>query len=120
MEAIPRPPAYPLLGNVLDLNPEDPMTSIVNLMKRYGPIMGMKFPKQPHPVIMIGSQELVHELCDQERFIKNVSGALEEVRSVAKDGTCHFSMLWPERTLTMQVCSPHITRRRHGQLRTGS
>lgn len=66
------------------------MTSIVNLMKRYGPIMAMKFPKQPKPVIMVGSQELVHELCDQERFIKNVSGALQEVRSVAKDGTYDF------------------------------
>ena len=98
-EAIPHPPAYPVLGNVLDLNPEDPMTSIVNLMKRYGPIMAMKFPKQPKPVIMVGSQELVHELCDQERFIKNVSGALEEVRAVAKDGTCRPSSPTPRNWL---------------------
>lgn len=85
MEPIPHPPSYPLVGNVLAINPDDPMVSIVNLMKRYGPIMYLKFPK--NTVVMVGSQEYVHELCDQERFIKNVGGALEEVRSVAKDGT---------------------------------
>jgi cytochrome P450/NADPH-cytochrome P450 reductase len=83
-EAIPHPPAYPVVGNVLAINPDDPIASIVNLMNQYGPIITLKFPKET--IIAVGSQEYVHELCDQERYIKNVSGALKEVRSIAKDG----------------------------------
>lgn len=84
VETIPHPKPIPLLGNVLLINPDDPMASIVGLMKQYGPVMMLKFPNQS--VVMAGSQEVVHELCDQDRFEKNVSGALEEVRAVAKDG----------------------------------
>jgi cytochrome P450/NADPH-cytochrome P450 reductase len=84
--AIPKPPDYPVIGNVLDLDPEDPMASIVGLLKKHGPIILLKFPKNKE--ILVGSQELVHELCDQERFQKNVGGALEEVRTVGGDGKC--------------------------------
>lgn len=86
MAPIPHPPTYPLVGNVLSVDPDDPMLSIVNLMKQYGPIISLKFPKRPRPVLMVGCQEYVHELCDQERFQKVVGGALEEVRAIAKDG----------------------------------
>lgn len=88
MEAIPHPPTLPLVGNVHAIDPDDPIASIVDLMKRYGPIITLKFPKET--IIVVGSQEYVHELCDQERFIKNVSGALEEVRAIAKDGEPAF------------------------------
>lgn len=84
LQAIPRPPGLPVLGNVLAIDPENPMLSIVNFLNQYGPIVNLKFPKQS--VIMVGSQELVHELCDQDRFQKTVSGALEEIRALAKDG----------------------------------
>jgi cytochrome P450/NADPH-cytochrome P450 reductase len=84
LESIPHPPTLPVVGNVLAIDPEDPMASIVGLMKQYGPIITLKFPKQT--IIAVGCQEYVKELCDQERFIKNVSGALEEVRAIAKDG----------------------------------
>ena len=84
LERIPHPPTLPVVGNVLAIDPEDPMASMVSLMKRYGPIITLKFPKQT--IIAVGCQEYVQELCDQERYIKNVSGALEEVRAIAKDG----------------------------------
>lgn len=84
LEPFPHPPTLPLVGNVLAIDPEDPMASMVGMMKQYGPIITLKFPKQT--IIAVGSQEYVQELCDQERFIKNVSGALEEVRAIAKDG----------------------------------
>jgi len=84
LEPIPHPPTLPLVGNVLAIDPEDPMASMVGMMKQYGPIITLKFPKQT--IIAVGCQEYVQELCDQERFIKNVSGALEEVRAIAKDG----------------------------------
>ena len=84
---IPQPPSYPILGNALEMDPENPMQSLVDLHKKYGPIYVFQFPG--HPEIMIGSQELTHELCDQERFKKTVGGPLGEVRQVAKDGE-HF------------------------------
>jgi len=89
MEPIPHPPTLPLVGNVLAINPDDPMATIVGLMKRYGPIITLKFPKEM--IIAVGSHEYV-ELCDEARFIKNVSGALEEVRSIAKDGESFLDM----------------------------
>jgi len=84
LDPIPHPPTLPIVGNVLAINPEDPMASIVGLMKQHGPIITLKFPNET--IIAVGSQEYVQELCDQERFIKNVSGALKEVRAIAKDG----------------------------------
>ena len=35
---------------------------------------------------MIGSQELVNELCDEKRFVKNPSGPLKQVRNGVGDG----------------------------------
>jgi hypothetical protein len=81
---IPQPPPYPILGNALEMDPENPMQSLVDLHKKYGPIYVFQFPG--HPEIMVGSQELTHELCDQDRFKKTVGGPLGEVRQLAKDG----------------------------------
>ena len=86
---IPQPPPYPILGNALEMDPENPMQSLVDLHKKYGPIYVFQFPG--HPEIMIGSQELAHELCDQERFKKTVGGPLGEVRQIAKDGEWFIS-----------------------------
>ena len=35
---------------------------------------------------MVGSQELVNELCDEKRFVKSLSGALKQVRNGIGDG----------------------------------
>ena len=88
---IPQPPPYPILGNALEMDPENPMQSLVDLHKKYGPIYVFQFPG--HPEIMIGSQELAHELCDQERFKKTVGGPLGEVRQIAKDGEYSYTLL---------------------------
>ena len=37
-------------------------------------------------VVVCSSHELVNDLCDSERFEKPVSGALEQVRVLTKDG----------------------------------
>jgi hypothetical protein len=33
---IPQPPPYPILGNALEMDPENPMQSLVDLHKKYG------------------------------------------------------------------------------------
>jgi hypothetical protein len=85
---IPQPPPRPLLGNLTDIDKEDAIGSITQMIRRYGEIVKLQVPNGPkNGRLFIGSQRLVHEIVDQERFEKVVSGALEEVRSLAGDGT---------------------------------
>ena len=52
-------------------------------MDLYGPIFKLNLVK---PVIFVGSQELVNEVCDQDRFVKVPTTALEELRALLGDG----------------------------------
>jgi cytochrome P450/NADPH-cytochrome P450 reductase len=81
---IPQPPGYPLVGNLYDIDSDAPIPSFVALLQRYGEIVALDIVRKH--VILAGSQKLVHELCDQSRFEKIVTGALAEVRNVAGDG----------------------------------
>ena len=65
---IPQPPPHWLLGNMKDLDSSQMMLSLMKLWKLYGPIYrtdigGIRF-------IRLCTQELVHEVCDDERFEK--------------------------------------------------
>jgi cytochrome P450/NADPH-cytochrome P450 reductase len=73
-----------LVGNLYDINPESPIPSFVGLIQRYGEIIALDV--LGRHIVLVGSQKLVHELCDQTRFEKVVKGALAEVRHVAGDG----------------------------------
>lgn len=81
---IPHPPAKPVIGNLLDIDPENAIGSLVTLMQRYGPIVKLSIIGKER--IFLGSQRLVHEISDQSRFEKLVVGALKEARNVAGDG----------------------------------
>ena len=52
-------------------------------MELYGPIFKLKLGEDR---IFIGSQELVNEVCDQDKFAKVPGGVLEEVRALTGDG----------------------------------
>lgn len=82
-------------------------------MKKHGPIIFLKFPKNNE--VLVGSQELVHELCDQERFEKKVGGALEEVRTVGGDGECIVTDQIQWYSLTMKGFSRHTSTSRTGR-----
>lgn len=83
-KAIPQPPTKFLVGNLGDLDPDNAIRSMVSLIHQYGEIV--KLSLIGREVIIVGSQELVNEVCDQTRFKKVVKGALQAVRSVAGDG----------------------------------
>ena len=84
---IPQPPPKLLLGNLLDVDPEDGIRSIVDLIRKHGEIIKLKLPgSHKNGKLFVGSQRLVHEVCDQERFEKVVQGSLNEVRSIVGDG----------------------------------
>lgn len=86
---IPQPPPRPIIGNLGDIDREHAITSMLALIQRYGPIF--KLSLIGREVVIVGSQKLVNEVCDQTRFKKVVKGALEAVRSVAGDGELRIS-----------------------------
>ncbi len=81
---IPQPPAVPLVGNIRDVDPHVPITSLLSLSQRYGEVFQLTVMGKKR--IFAGSQRVVHELADQSRFQKKVQGPLEQVRLLAGDG----------------------------------
>lgn len=92
LETLPGPPGLPFIGNVSDINPENPILSLCNLTDTYGPIWTFHFGGAYR--IVIASQELMNEVADEERFSKIVSAALEQVRNGTHDGL--FTAYGPE------------------------
>ncbi|EXM18563.1 Flavoprotein pyridine nucleotide cytochrome reductase [Fusarium oxysporum f. sp. vasinfectum] len=83
MEAIPTPRGYPLIGNVLEIDPHRPNQSLANLFAIHGPIIRLFLPKER---TFVASYELAKELFDESRFTKSVSGPLLQVRELTGDG----------------------------------
>jgi cytochrome P450 / NADPH-cytochrome P450 reductase len=84
LATIPQPPMAWLTGNLRELNPDFPNSSIWRLADIYGPIY--KLVVLNREVVVVSSQEFINEVCDDDRFEKTVSGSLEEVRALARDG----------------------------------
>ncbi len=83
-EPIPQPTPFPLLGNLPDLDTDHPTQGLLDLAKEYGPIFRLEV--LGRELIVVGSQRLVDELCDESRFDKKLHKALVEVRDFAGDG----------------------------------
>jgi cytochrome P450/NADPH-cytochrome P450 reductase len=98
---IPGPPGLPFVGNISDIDAENPIQSLCNLTDTYGtqylsrqlvittlthtgPIW--KFSLAGHERIVIGSQALMDEICNEERFSNIIAAALEQVRNGVHDG----------------------------------
>ncbi|KIW15094.1 hypothetical protein PV08_07881 [Exophiala spinifera] len=81
---VPQPPTIPFLGNVWDLDPKNSMQSLLHLGEKYGPIFKLSLVGRER--YFINSAALLDELCDERRFCKAVTGALQEVRHGVKDG----------------------------------
>ena len=87
---IPGPAGVPLLGNIWDIDADTPLNSFNLLAETYGEIFRLTtFGKAR---VFISSQELVDEVCNEERFTKGVSQALNEIRNGVHDGlfTAHY------------------------------
>ncbi|KAF2468655.1 cytochrome P450 [Lindgomyces ingoldianus] len=83
-EPIPGPPGLPFVGNVSDIDPENPLQSLMNLSDIYGSIW--KFQLGGAARVVVASQALMNEITDETRFSKIVSASLKEVRNGAHDG----------------------------------
>ena len=76
LEPIPRPPGHLLIGNLLDLDARQPIKSLMELARQYGPIYEIAIPTRGSRIIVSG-YELVNELCEESRFDKEVGPGLK-------------------------------------------
>ncbi|CAF0767035.1 unnamed protein product [Adineta steineri] len=88
---IPQPQPTFLIGNLKEIDSSHGLESLKRLHKLYGDIYRLTFFNKSFVVVC--SQEIVNFVCDETKFDKNVSQALEELRAVAGDGlfTAHTS-----------------------------
>ncbi|KAM0427913.1 hypothetical protein ACHAPT_007372 [Fusarium lateritium] len=82
---IPEPPALPWLGHITEFKSEDSLQDLTRLHEIYGDIYRLRFP-EGKSYIIVGTNKLVNEVCDETRFQKSINNELNEVRNLANDG----------------------------------
>ena len=83
LERIPMPDKTPMLGNILSVDKDQPLQSLMELTRELGPIIRMDM--MGTPLVVVSGHDLVDELCDETRFDKAVRGSLR--RSVYRGHT---------------------------------
>ena len=84
LERIPMPEKMPVIGNMLSVDKDQPLQSLMDLSRELGPIMRMDM--MGTPLVVVSGHDLVDELCDEKRFDKAVRGSLRRVRAIGGDG----------------------------------
>ena len=84
LERIPMPDKKPVVGNMLSVDKDQPLQSLMQLTKDLGPIFRMDM--MGTPLVVVSGHDLVEELCDETRFDKAVRGSLRRVRAIGGDG----------------------------------
>ena len=83
-EPIPQPKGDPLIGNLRQVDGDAPLQGFMRMARIHGPIFQLEF--FGRPLILVSSQEIVDELCDESRFDKRVHATLKNIRDFAGDG----------------------------------
>lgn len=83
-EPIPQPPAWPVIGNLLEIDRHAPVQSFMRLARKHGPIFWMHLPGRR--ILALSGPDLVAEACDESRFDKVISTPLRRVRAFTGDG----------------------------------
>ncbi|USP77066.1 fatty acid hydroxylase [Curvularia clavata] len=83
MEPIPTPRGYPIVGNVMDVDPEHPNESLAHIAAIHGPVFRLYLPAER---IFVGSYAAAKDLFDETKFQKGVTGPLAQVRHALGDG----------------------------------
>ncbi|KAI3530549.1 cytochrome P450 [Colletotrichum filicis] len=81
---IPEPGGLPFLGNLNEIDSEFPLGSMMSLADQYGEVYRLRFPGRS--IVLVSTQQLVNETCDEKRFKKSVNSALNQVRAGVHDG----------------------------------
>jgi cytochrome P450 / NADPH-cytochrome P450 reductase len=73
----PGPRGMPVLGNLLDIDTQNPIQGLIKMAGEYGPILKLSTPKTT--AVIVSGQDLVNEVCDDARFDKYIAGGLVEL-----------------------------------------
>mgnify|MGYP000013382497 CR=1 FL=1 len=84
LKSIPQPKPSWLTGNLREFKGDAPLAGMVRLAKTYGEAFYLDmFGRR---LIFVNSQELVNEICDENRFEKRVHSSLKVLRELVGDG----------------------------------
>lgn len=103
-EPIPQPKPSPLLGNLPDIDIHAPVQSMMRLARLHGPIFRLSIGART--VIILSSQALVDEVCDETRFEKRLHAALVNVRDIGGDGLFTATNDEPNWALAHRLLAP--------------
>lgn len=81
LDEIPGPKGLPLVGNVFDIDADNPIEAFIEMAEEYGPIYKLDIPGGIR--LIVSGPALVEEICDDARFDKMVSGGLASLRKGA-------------------------------------
>ncbi|GLS28610.1 cytochrome P450 / NADPH-cytochrome P450 reductase [Mesorhizobium albiziae] len=84
LHPIPNPAGKPLIGNMLTVDSDAPLQSLMQLTREHGPIYWLNM--MGTPLVVVSGASLVEEICDETRFDKAVRGPLRRIRALAGDG----------------------------------
>ncbi|KAK1141320.1 hypothetical protein N8T08_009227 [Aspergillus melleus] len=80
---IPKPKGLPILGNLFDLDGNNPWGSFNKLSTNYRPIF--KITILGKDIVFVTGAALLEEICDEKRFRKCVTGPIVEIRDAVQD-----------------------------------
>lgn len=101
---IPQPKTHFLRGNVPDMVPHHSIESMMRLAAEHGPIYRLALPGSD--LLVVTSQELVNELCDETRFDKRVSRPLLLQRQITGPGLVTSRTQEPDWQLAHHAMQP--------------
>ncbi|PSS05126.1 P450 family fatty acid hydroxylase [Coniella lustricola] len=81
---IPGPRPWPFLGNLLDIDLENSVQSVVDIGKQYAPICRLRLGGEDK--VFVTGHELAKELCSRRDFVKFPAGAVGRLRDVMTEG----------------------------------
>lgn len=84
LKDVPGPPAWPILGNLLDVRDEVPIHALANIADKYGPIY--KLSLRGADTFVVSSCQMVAELCDETRFLKVAPAGLTKNKRAGPSG----------------------------------
>ncbi|MFC6582677.1 cytochrome P450 [Sulfitobacter aestuariivivens] len=112
LERIPMPEKKPVVGNMLSVDKDQPLQSLMDMTRKLGPIIRMDM--MGTPLVVVSGPDLVDELCDEQRFDKAVRGSLRRVRAIGGDGLFTGDTQEPNWSKAHNILLPTFSRQAMG------
>lgn len=77
IDDVPGPRAFPVVGNLFDIDSHDPIGGMMRTAEEYGPVFRLSLPGGTR--LVVSSPELVAQVCDDALWDKHVGGGLSAI-----------------------------------------